>query len=54
MPLSLNEIKDRALAFSREWDGAAAERVAFLFELYHKYTSLLPGPESVKRRRTKK
>ncbi len=26
MPLSLNEIKDRALAFSREWEGANAER----------------------------
>jgi hypothetical protein len=26
MPLSLNEIKDRALAFSREWEGASAER----------------------------
>jgi len=26
MPLSLNEIKARALAFSREWEGAAAER----------------------------
>jgi len=26
MPLSLNEIKDRSLAFSREWDGARAER----------------------------
>lgn len=26
MPLSLNEIKDRALAFSREWDGEKAER----------------------------
>lgn len=26
MPLSLNEIKDRALAFSREWEGAKAER----------------------------
>lgn len=26
MPLSLNEIKDRALAFSREWEGARAER----------------------------
>ena len=25
MPLSLNEIKDRALAFSREWEGARAE-----------------------------
>jgi hypothetical protein len=29
-----------------------AERVAFLFELYHKYTSLLPSPEKpVKRRK---
>jgi hypothetical protein len=26
MPLSLNEIKDRALAFSREWEDAKAER----------------------------
>jgi|GEM_PF-2534509 len=26
MPLSLNEIKDRALAFSREWEGVGAER----------------------------
>lgn len=26
MPLSLNEIKDRALAFSRDWEGARAER----------------------------
>jgi hypothetical protein len=26
MPLSLNEIKDRALAFSHEWAGAKAER----------------------------
>ncbi|MDA8089184.1 MAG: N-6 DNA methylase [Nitrospiraceae bacterium] len=26
MPLSLNEIKDRALAFSREWENAKAER----------------------------
>jgi hypothetical protein len=26
MPLSLNEIKDRALAFSREWEGERAER----------------------------
>ncbi len=26
MPLSLNEIKDRALAFSLEWEGAHGER----------------------------
>jgi hypothetical protein len=25
MPLSLNEIKDRALAFSREWEGEKSE-----------------------------
>jgi len=31
-----------------------AERVAFLFELYHKYTSLLPAPEAPKRRRRKR
>lgn len=26
MPLSLNEIKDRALALSREWEGERRER----------------------------
>jgi len=26
MPLSLNEIKDRVLAFSREWEGERVER----------------------------
>ena len=26
MPLSLSEIKDRALAFSREWEAERAER----------------------------
>jgi len=26
MPLSLNEIKDRALAFSRNWEGTPSER----------------------------
>jgi len=30
-----------------------AERVAFLFKLYHKYTSLLPGPEKITRRKKK-
>jgi len=30
-----------------------AERVAFLFELYHKYTSLLPAPEKAKLRKIK-
>lgn len=31
-----------------------AERVAFLFELYHKYTSLLPAPEKSKAKRQKR
>jgi hypothetical protein len=31
-----------------------AERVAFLFELYHKYTSLLPAEEAPKTKRRKK
>ena len=31
-----------------------AERVAFLFDLYQKYTSLLPAAEKPKRPRTKK
>jgi hypothetical protein len=30
-----------------------AERVAFLFELYHRYTSMLPAPEAPKRRKKK-
>lgn len=61
MPLSWNEIKSRALTFSRTWADASqedkayeasggkksyksdAERVAFLFEPYQQYTSLLPA-----------
>lgn len=31
-----------------------AERVAFLFELYHKHTSLLPAPESTKPQKKKR
>ena len=59
MLLSWNEIKSRALTFSRTWSDAAgekalrslrwqktyrndAERVAFLFDLYQRQTSLLP------------
>lgn len=30
-----------------------AERVAFLFDLYHKYTSMLPAPEAPRRRKRK-
>lgn len=55
MPLSWNEIKDRALRFSREWTqessedaeawnlGTDAEPVAFLFERNEDLTSLLPA-----------
>jgi hypothetical protein len=31
-------------AYGRKSFASDAERVAFLFELYHKYTSLLPAP----------
>ena len=41
MPLSWNEIKDRAIAFSKEWKDAHSEdaddnRMEFLFESYVK------------------
>jgi hypothetical protein len=36
MPLSLNEIKDRALAFSRDWEGTPSERAEA-----HAYATLL-------------
>jgi hypothetical protein len=47
----LNEIKSRALAFSRNW--ADAERVAFLFDLYQRMTSLLPADAGKPKRRVK-
>lgn len=70
MPLSPNEIKDRAVAFSHKWAGEDSERaeaqsfwndffhvfgidrkrVAFLFDLYRQYTSLLPAALVAKRR----
>ncbi len=37
-PLSWNEIKSRADAFTKEWEGEA-KRIEFLFELYDKYTA---------------
>jgi fido (protein-threonine AMPylation protein) len=42
---------DRAVdaAYGKKGFISDAERVAFLFELYHKYTSLLPEPEKEKR-----
>ncbi len=68
MPLSWSEIRDRAVAFSREYReaqsekslsqqfwrdffnvfGVDAKRVAFLFELYQRLTSLLPAEKTKK------
>ncbi len=44
---------DRAVdaAYGKKILASDAERVAFLFELYHKYTSLLPAPEAPKQRK---
>ena len=41
-------------AYGKKSFDSDAERVAFLFELYHKYTSLLPGPEKQKARRQRR
>ena len=50
-----HQVLDKAVdaAYGKKSFASDAERVAFLFELYHKYTSLLPPPEKLKRR-TKK
>ena len=40
-------------AYGKKSFASDAERVSFLFELYHKYTSLLPAPETPKRGRRK-
>jgi hypothetical protein len=47
---------DRAVdaAYGKKGFTSDAERVAFLFELYQQYTSLLPAEESRKKRRTLK
>ncbi|GAB4485168.1 MAG: N-6 DNA methylase [Thermodesulfovibrionales bacterium] len=37
-------------AYGKKTFASDAERVAFLFDLYHKYTSLLPAPEKPKKR----
>jgi hypothetical protein len=46
---------DRAVdaAYGKKGFTSDAERVAFLFELYQKYTSLLPAPEAPKKRKKK-
>lgn len=60
MPLSLNEIKDRALAFSRDWEGASAERAeaqTFWNEFFNVFglnrRRLASFEEPVKRARTR-
>ena len=40
-------------AYGKKNFSSDAERVAFLFELYHKYTSLLPTPEAHKKHKKK-
>jgi len=59
MPLDLrraHQALDKAVdaAYGRKSFGSDAERVAFLFELYHKYTSLLPSPEKAKQTKGRK
>jgi len=41
-------------AYGKKSFASDAERVAFLFELYHKYTSLLPAPEKPARHKKRK
>ena len=59
MPPDLRRVHqalDKAVdvAYGRKNFASDAERVAFLFELYHQYTSLLPSPEKPKQRKRKK
>jgi len=59
MPPALREahtVLDRAVdaAYGKKGFGSDAERVAFLFDLYQKYTSLLPVAEKPKRARKQK
>ena len=58
MPPALSKAHDaldRAVdgAYGRKIFASDAERVAFLFELYQKCTSLLPGDSKAKKRRRK-
>lgn len=41
-------------AYRKKTFSSEADRVAFLFELYHNYTSLFQGPETSTKRRKKK
>ena len=48
-----HQVLDKAVdaAYGKKSFSSDAERVALLFELYHKYTSLFPSPEIQKKRR---
>jgi hypothetical protein len=48
-----HQVLDKAVdvAYGKKGFASDAERVAFLFELYHKNTSLLPAPEKPKVRK---
>jgi len=41
-------------AYGKKSFASDAERVAFLFQLYHKYTSLLPAPGKSKERKKRR
>jgi hypothetical protein len=51
-----HQVLDKAVdaAYGKKSFASDAERVTFLFELYHKYTSLLPAPEKPKVKRQKR
>ena len=51
-----HQVLDKAVdaAYGKKSFASDAERVAFLFELYHKYTSLLPAPEKTTKKRRKR
>jgi hypothetical protein len=54
--MKAHQALDKAVdaAYGRKNFALDTERVAFLFELYHQYTSLLPSPEKPKQRKRKK
>jgi hypothetical protein len=56
LSLKAHQTLDKAVdaAYGKKNFPSDAERVAFLFELYHKYTSLLPSLEKPKQRKRKK
>jgi hypothetical protein len=51
-----HQVLDKAVdaAYGRKGFASDADRVALLFELYHKYTSMLTAPEKPLRRKRKR